>query len=119
MLGQLDVHSNYQTARQFQEMQVQATGEFGGLAIEVTMVDGLVTVVTLIAGSPAERAGIEPQDLITHLDAEPVKGLTLAEVVDRMRDKAGSKIELCVKRAKLAKPLVLSVTRDIIRVKTV
>ena len=66
-------------------MQVQTKGEFGGLGIEVTMEEGLIRVVSPIDDTPAARAGVLPGDIITHLDGEPVLGLTLAEAVDKMR----------------------------------
>src|SRR5574341_1446211 len=76
MLTGLDPHSSYMDAKSFRDMQVQTRGEFGGLGIEVTMEDGLVKVVAPIDETPAARAGIMANDIITHLEDEPVQGLT-------------------------------------------
>ncbi|MCH6578593.1 MAG: PDZ domain-containing protein, partial [Proteobacteria bacterium] len=77
MLTALDPHSSYLNEKNYRDMQVQTKGEFGGLGIEVTLENGLVKVVSPIDDTPAFRAGIQPQDLITHLDGEQVLGLTL------------------------------------------
>jgi carboxyl-terminal processing protease len=82
MLADLDPHSSYLDAKSFQDMRVQTKGEFGGLGIEVTMESGLVKVVSPIDDTPAFRAGVQAGDLISHLDGDPVLGLTLAEAVD-------------------------------------
>ena len=83
MLTSLDPHSNYLNSKNFNDMKVQTRGEFGGLGIEVSMENGLVKVVSPIDDTPAARAGLKPGDLITHLDGEPVQGLTLPEAVER------------------------------------
>ena len=85
MLQSLDPHSSYMNKKPFKDMRVQTKGEFGGLGIEVTMENGYVKVVSPIDDTPAFRAGIEPGDLITHLDGKPVRGLTLSEAVEKMR----------------------------------
>src|SRR5215510_13636581 len=84
MLSALDPHSSYLNAKNFDEMQVQTRGEFGGLGIEVTMENGLVKVVSPIDDTPAARAGIQPGDFIIELDGQPVTGLSLSEAVDKM-----------------------------------
>ncbi|MEC7512523.1 MAG: PDZ domain-containing protein, partial [Pseudomonadota bacterium] len=84
MLSSLDPHSAYLPPKGFEDMQIQTRGEFGGLGIEVTMDKGLVKVIAPIDDTPAQRAGMLPNDLISHLDDEPVLGLTLAEAVERM-----------------------------------
>jgi carboxyl-terminal processing protease len=90
MLTSLDPHSAFLDIKNFRDMQTQTRGEFGGLGIEVTMEEGLVKVVSPIDDTPAHRAGIQPNDLITHLDGEPVKGLTLEQAVDKMRGPVNS-----------------------------
>jgi len=85
MLTGLDPHSNYMDAKAFRDMQVQTKGEFGGLGIEVTMEDGLVKVVAPIDETPAAKAGVMANDIITHLDDEAVQGLTLNQAVEKMR----------------------------------
>ena len=119
MLAGLDPHSSYMDAKSFKDMQVQTTGEFGGLGIEVTMEDGLIKVVTPIDETPAAKAGIMANDIITHLDDEAVQGLTLNQAVDKMRGPINSKIKLRVMRKGADKPLELSITRDRIQVRSV
>src|SRR5499433_4417838 len=85
MLNGLDPHSSYMDSKSFKDMQIQTRGEFGGLGIEVTMEDGLVKVVAPIDDTPAAKAGIMANDIITHLDDEPVQGLTLNQAVEKMR----------------------------------
>src|SRR5919198_2990756 len=77
MLAGLDPHSSYMDPKSLRDMQIQTTGKFGGLGIEVTMEDGLIKVVAPIDDTPAAKAGIMANDIITHLDDEPVQGLTL------------------------------------------
>ena len=98
MLSSLDPHSSYLDAKAYQEMQVQTRGEFGGLGIEVTMENGYVKIVSPIDDTPAFRAGLQPGDLITHLDGESVQGMTLAEAVDKMRGKVKTDIKLTIRR---------------------
>src|SRR5436190_10217522 len=119
MLAGLDPHSSYMDAKSFRDMQVQTSGEFGGLGIEVTMEDGLIKVVTPIDETPAAKAGIMANDIITHLDDEAVQGLTLNQAVDKMRGPVNSKIKLRVMRKNSDKPLELSITRDRIQVRSV
>ena len=85
MLAGLDPHSSYMDSKSFRDMQVQTRGEFGGLGIEVTMEDGLIKVVAPIDETPAAKAGVMANDIITHLDDEPVQGLTLNQAVEKMR----------------------------------
>jgi len=119
MLAGLDPHSSYMDAKSFRDMQVQTSGEFGGLGIEVTMEDGLIKVVTPIDETPAAKAGIMANDIITHLDDEAVQGLTLNQAVDKMRGPVNSKIKLRVMRKNSDKPVEMSITRDVIRVRSV
>lgn len=119
MLSNLDPHSEYMTAKDFDDMKVQTKGEFGGLGIEVTMQDGVVKVVSPIDDTPASKAGIQAGDLITHLDRKPIMGMTLAEAVDKMRGKVGSPVELTVRREGSAEPLFINIKRDIIKIQSV
>ncbi len=118
MLSSLDPHSGYMTPQRFDDMKVQTQGEFGGLGIEVTMEGGLVKVVSPIDDTPAFRAGLEPGDLITHIDGEQVLGMTLAEAVELMRGRVGTKIRLTVRRAD-GEPFDVSLTRAIIKIESV
>jgi carboxyl-terminal processing protease len=119
MLTSLDPHSSYLNRRTFQDMQVQTRGEFGGLGIEVTMENGLVKVVSPIDETPAFRAGVQPGDFITHLDGEPISGLTLNEAVERMRGPVGSDIRITIRRGLTAEPQDLTLTRAVIRIQSV
>jgi carboxyl-terminal processing protease len=119
MLSSLDPHSSYLSKDNFQEMQVQTKGEFGGLGIEVTMEKGLVRVVSPIDDTPAARAGIQAGDLIIALDDEPVMGLTLSEAVDQMRGKVGSDITLTIRREGKQEPFDVTITRDKITIESV
>ncbi|NNG12318.1 MAG: PDZ domain-containing protein, partial [Halobacteria archaeon] len=119
MLTGLDPHSSYLDTEQFKELQVGTTGQFGGLGIEVGMEDGFVKVIAPIDDTPAQRAGIKAGDLIIRLDDTPVKGLTLNDAVKIMRGKPGTDIVLTVVREGLDAPLKITITRDIIRVKSV
>src|SRR6202048_2870764 len=119
MLAGLDPHSSYMDTKSFRDMQVQTRGEFGGLGIEVTMEDGLIKVVAPIDDTPAAKAGIMANDIITHLDDEPVQGLTLNQAVEKMRGPVNTKIKLKVMRKGGDKPIEVSITRDIIRVRSV
>ena len=119
MLAGLDPHSSFMDSKSFRDMQVQTRGEFGGLGIEVTMEEGLVKVVSPIDETPAAKAGIQANDIITHLDDEAVQGLTLNQAVEKMRGPVNTKIKLRVMRKGQDKPVEISITRDIIRVRAV
>jgi carboxyl-terminal processing protease len=119
MLAGLDPHSSYMDPKSFRDMQVQTRGEFGGLGIEVTMEDGLIKVVAPIDDTPAAKAGVLANDIITMLDDEAVQGMTLNQAVDKMRGPVNTKIKLTIMRKGIDKPVVVNITRDIIRVKSV
>src|SRR6202163_3773825 len=119
MLAGLDPHSSYMDTKSFRDMQVQTRGEFGGLGIEVTMEEGLIKVVAPIDETPAAKAGIMANDIITHLDDEPVQGLTLNQAVEKMRGPVNTKIKLQLNRNGGDKPVEISITRDVIRVRSV
>src|SRR5438094_601307 len=119
MLAGLDPHSSYMDSKSFRDLQVQTRGEFGGLGIEVTMEDGLIKVVAPIDETPAAKAGIMANDIITHLDEEPVQGLTLNQAVEKMRGPENSKIKLKIMRKGQDKPIEISITRARIQVRSV
>ena len=119
MLTGLDPHSSYMDAKSFKDMQVQTRGEFGGLGIEVTMEDGLIKVVSPIDDTPASKAGIQANDIITNLDDEAVQGLTLNQAVDKMRGPVNTKIKLKIVRKGQDNPIEVTLTRDNIRVRSV
>jgi carboxyl-terminal processing protease len=119
MLAGLDPHSSYMDSKSFRDLQVQTRGEFGGLGIEVTMEDGLIKVVAPIDDTPAAKAGIMANDIITHLDEVPVQGLTLNQAVEKMRGPENSKIKLKIMRKGQDKPVEVSITRARIQVRSV
>ena len=119
MLTSLDPHSSYMTAKSFQDMQVNTRGEFGGLGIQVTMERGFVKVISPIDDTPAYRAGIKAGDYVTHLDGDVVQGMTLADAVDKMRGKVGTKIALTIRRKGVAEPFDVIITRAVIKITSV
>jgi carboxyl-terminal processing protease len=119
MLSSLDPHSSYMDGKSYRDMQVQTRGEFGGLGIEVTMEDGLIKVVAPIDDTPAAKAGILANDIITHLDDDAVQGLTLNQAVEKMRGAPNTKIRLKVMRKGKDAPLEITLVRDVIRVRSV
>lgn len=119
MLSELDPHSAYLKPEAFKSLQVNTSGEFGGLGIEVGMENGLVKVISPIDDTPAHKAGVKAGDLIIKLDETPVKGLTLSEAVKKMRGKTGTKIVLSIIREKTPEPIEIVVTRAVIKVKSV
>src|ERR1700730_12773094 len=118
MLTSLDPHSNYLNTKNFNDMKVQTRGEFGGLGIEVSMENGLVKVVSPIDDTPAARAGLKPGDLITHLDGDPVQGMTLPEAVEKMRGPVSSEIKLTIRREG-RDPFDVKLIRATIRIQSV
>jgi carboxyl-terminal processing protease len=119
MLTGLDPHSSYLDAEGYKDLQIGTTGEFGGLGIEVGMEDGFVKVIAPIDDTPAQRAGVKAGDLIIRLDEKPVKGMTLHQAVQIMRGKVGTDIHLTIIREGEEKPIKITITRDVIKVKSV
>ena len=119
MLTSLDPHSSYISPKAAADMRVQTRGEFGGLGIEVTQQDGFVKVVSPIDGTPADAAGIEAGDFITHVDGETVLGLTLNQAVEMMRGPVGSEIIITVVREGEDEPFDVSIIRDTIKLTAV
>lgn len=119
MMAELDPHSAYLDAESFEDLQVNTSGEFGGLGIEVGMENGFVKVVSPIDDTPAQKAGIEAGDLIIRLGDQPVKGMTLNEAVTIMRGPKGSDLTLTIVREGIDQPFDVVVTRDIIKVRSV
>lgn len=119
MLRSLDPHSSYMGEKAYGAFREHMQGEFGGLGIEVTMENGLVKVVTPIDDTPAARAGVETNDLISHLDGEPILGLTLGEAVEKMRGPIGSAINITVRREGVEEPFDIKIVRDVIRIRSV
>ena len=118
MLTHLDPHSSFLNKSKFRDMQVQTKGEFGGLGIEVTMEKGYVKVVSPIDETPAARAGVQAGDYITHLNGEPVQGLSLSEAVEKMRGPVKTNIVLTIRRGSKA-AFDVTIIRDRIRIQSV
>lgn len=119
MLSQLDPHSAYLDRASFSELQETTTGNYGGLGLEVGMVNGFVKVIAPMDDTPAAKAGIEPGDLIIELNDRPVKGMSLSEAIQGMRGEAGSEVKLTIMREGSAVPKELVIIREIIQVASV
>ncbi len=119
MLTSLDPHSSYLSPKDAADMRVQTRGEFGGLGIEVTQEEGFVKVVSPMDGTPADAAGIEAGDFITHVDGESVLGLTLDQAVEMMRGPVGSEIIVTIVREGEEEPFDVSIIRDTIKLQAV
>ncbi len=119
MLTSLDPHSSYLSAKDFEDMQVQTRGEFGGLGIEVTQEEGFIKVIAPMDGTPAAKAGILAGDFITHVDGEVVSGLMLDDAVEKMRGPIGSEIIITVVREGTTEPFDVSIIRDTIKLTAV
>ncbi len=119
MLGSLDPHSAYLTPDLYRELQVDTKGSFGGLGIEITNRSGILTVVSPIEDTPADRAGIEPGDQIIKIEGEFTKDLSLMDAVKKMRGRPGSKVQISVKREGEADLIDFTITREDIQIKSV
>ncbi len=119
MVSSLDPHSAYLLPEAHDELQASTKGEFGGLGIEVGMEDGFVKVISPIDDTPAERAGIQAGDLIIRIDGTAVQGMTLGDAVKKLRGKVGTKIELSVVRKGEDQTLMITIIRDVIKIRSV
>ncbi|SMR82348.1 carboxyl-terminal processing protease [Aliiroseovarius halocynthiae] len=115
MLSSLDPHSSYLSPKDAADMRVQTRGSFGGLGIEVTQEEGFVRVVSPMDGTPADDAGMETGDYITHVDGESLLGLTLDDAVNKLRGPVGSEIIITVVREGADEPFDVSIIRDTIK----
>ena len=119
MVSSLDPHSQYFDKKSFKEFREGTTGKFVGVGIEITQEDGLIRVVSPIEGSPADRAGLKPGDLITRVDDTAVRGLTLSEAVKRMRGEPGTKVILTILRRDENRSFPVTIVREEIRTQSV
>jgi carboxyl-terminal processing protease len=119
MLAGLDPHSSYMNQQQYADMQVDTSGQFGGLGLEVTQAGGLLKVISPIDGTPGARAGIKPGDIIVDIDGHSTDGLDLDDAVTKMRGPPNTQITLTLKRSGVNTPVVLTLTREIIQIQAV
>ena len=119
MVSNLDPHSEYLTVKDYTDLQESTTGEFGGLGMEISSEDGLIKIVAPIEDTPAERAGIKSGDYIVKIDNESTRNMTATEAVKKMRGKPGTSITLTLARKDETQPIVVRLTRAIIKVKSV
>jgi len=119
MLSSLDSYSQFLTPEAYKELLVETSGKFGGLGIEITIKDGLLTIVSPIEDTPAWRAGLKPGDIIVKIEGELTKGITLKQAVDKLRGKPGSKVTITVLHEKDRKLEDVTITRDIIKIKDI
>jgi carboxyl-terminal processing protease len=117
MLGSLDPHSQFMDPDTYNELKVETEGRFGGLGIEITIKDGLLTIVTPIDDTPAWKAGLKAGDRIVKIDNEVTRDMTLTEAVKRMRGKPGEIVVLTILRESEKKLLEFKIARDIINIK--
>ena len=119
MVSNLDPHSEYLTVKDYADLQESTTGEFGGLGMEIGAEEGFIKVVSPIEDTPAERAGVKSGDYIVKINDESTRGMTSTEAVKKMRGKPGTKITLTLSRKDASQPIVVHLTRAIIKVKSV
>ncbi len=119
MLAALDPYSQYMDQDMFTELQVETEGEFGGLGIEITLRDDLLTIITPLSGTPAEKAGLQSQDRIVKIDDEITRDMTLLDAVKKMRGKKGTDVKLTIMRESEESLREVTLTRDIIKIKSV
>ena len=119
MLKSLDPHTTYLNPDSYKEMKVETSGKFGGLGIEISMRDGMLTVVSPIEDTPAYNAGVQAKDKIIQIEEESTLDLTLSEAVELLRGKPGTPVTITIFREGLPKPIDITVVRDIIKVRSV
>jgi C-terminal processing protease CtpA/Prc len=116
VLAALDPHSGYLNATDYRDMQVQSRGTFGGVGLQVKMIDGLLKVMTPMDGGPGARAGILSNDVIMSIDDTPIQGLTLRQAVEKLRGPVGSPVKLKIVRQNQDNPLEVTIVREMVHV---
>ncbi|MCX5712204.1 MAG: S41 family peptidase, partial [Candidatus Omnitrophica bacterium] len=119
MLSSLDPHSQFMDPDTYNELKVDTEGKFGGIGIEITLKDGLLTIITPIEDTPAWKAGLKSGDRIVKINNDPTREITLVEAVKKMRGKAGEPVSLTILRENEKKLLEFKITRDIIKIKDI
>lgn len=119
MLKTLDPYSAYLSPERYRELEIGTSGEFGGVGMEVSVENGVITVIAPIEGTPAEKAGIKPKDQIIEIDGQPTQGMVVQEAVKLLRGPRGSSVNVTIKREGEKEPRVITLVRDKILVKSV
>jgi carboxyl-terminal processing protease len=119
MVSSLDPHSAYLTPKAFEELKIETSGEFGGLGIEITVKDDILTIITPMDGTPAFRAGVQPGDRIVKIDDAQTRDISLQKAVDMMRGKPGSKVRLTLHRDNVDKLIEVPIVREVIHIRSV
>jgi carboxyl-terminal processing protease len=119
MLRELDPHSSFLKPEDYKELQIETEGKFGGIGIEITLRDGVLTVVAPLEGTPADRAGLQSNDKIVKIDDHSTQDMSLMEAVQKMRGPKGTKVKLTIVREGERKPLEFELTRDTISIRSV
>ncbi len=119
LAGSLDSYSQFLKPEDYKELLVETEGKFGGLGIEITMIDGLLTIVSPIEGTPADKAGLRPGDIIIKIDGEVTKGITLNDAVKKLRGDPGDEVTITVLRESDRRIENVTIVRDIIKIKDI
>lgn len=119
MLSSLDPHSQFLPPDDYNEIKVETEGEFGGIGIEITIKDGLLTVISPIDGTPAWKAGLKPNDKIVKINGDITRDITLMDAVKKLRGKAGTRVNVTILREGEEKLLDFVIARDIIKIQSI
>lgn len=119
LISNLDPHSAYLDTNDLKDLKTTVSGEFVGIGIELTSQDGVLKVISPLEGTPADKAGIKPNDLIIKIDGQLVQNMSLRDAVNRIKGKRGSQVTLTVIRKGTEKPLTIMATRDVVKIQTV
>lgn len=119
MLRELDPHTNFLSPDIYKEFESETSGEFGGIGIEISVEDGILTIISPIEDTPAWKAGIEAGDKIVEIDGTPTKGMSLVEAAQKMKGKNGTKIRLGIMRDSFEEPKTFAIMRDVVKIKSV
>jgi carboxyl-terminal processing protease len=119
MVANLDPHSSFMPPEMYKELQVETKGSFGGLGLEITFKDGILTVVSPIEDTPADRAGVKPGDKIIKIENELTKDMSLMDAVKKMRGSPGTQVKITIFRDGMKEPKEYTLTRNVIKIKSV
>jgi len=119
MLMSLDSHSQFLDPEAYQEMKVETEGKFGGLGIEITLKDGILTIISPLDGTPAHKAGLKPNDKIVKIDDESTRNITIDEAVKKLRGKPGTTVDLMVLREEEKRLLDFTITRGTVEITSI